>query len=52
MVENCKSKQDNIIAELKSEAKRLKFGTLRVDLKIHEGEICAGEIIKSRKTLG
>ena len=52
MIPDYQDKQAKIIDELKCEAKRLRFGTLKVELKVHEGVFVAGEVIEIRKTLG
>lgn len=45
-------KQDLIIRELKRRAEEMRFGTITVEFKIHEGKIMSGEIIEQRIKLG
>lgn len=45
-------KQDKILSELKHRAEDIRYGTLRVEFKIHEGKIMAGEIIEEKIKLG
>ena len=45
-------KQENIIKELKRRAEEMRFGTITVEFKIHEGKISKGDIIEKRETLG
>jgi hypothetical protein len=45
-------KEDAIIRELKRRADELKFGIMRVDFKIQDGKIVAGEIVEQRIKLG
>ena len=45
-------KQDEIIKELKRRAQEVKFGTMQIEFKIHEGKIMSGEIIEQRIKLG
>jgi len=44
-------KQEIIIRELKRRAEEMRFGTLTVEFKIHEGRIAKGDIIEKRETL-
>jgi hypothetical protein len=52
MADDLRTKQDSIINELKRRACEMRFGTMTVELKIHEGQIMAGEIIEKREKLG
>ena len=45
-------KEDKIISELKRRAEEVRFGMLRVEFKIQDGKIMAGEIIEQRIKLG
>jgi hypothetical protein len=45
-------KQDKIISELKRRAEEMRFGSMTVEFKIHEGKISKGDIIEKRETLG
>lgn len=45
-------KQETIIRELKRRAEEMRFGTITVEFKIHEGRIAKGDIIEKRETLG
>lgn len=45
-------KEEQIIKELKRRAEEMRFGTLTIELKVHEGKISAGEIIEERRKLG
>lgn len=45
-------KQDKIIQELKRRAEEMRFGSITVEFKIHEGKLAKGDIIEKRETLG
>lgn len=45
-------KQEIIIRELKRRAEEMRFGSITVEFKIHEGKIMKGDIIEKRETLG
>ena len=46
-------KDDTILIELKRRAlEDIKFGTVLVEFKIHEGKIISGEIIQTKVKLG
>jgi hypothetical protein len=45
-------KQEAILQDLRDEARKMKNGIIKVEFKIHEGEISLGEIIEARKKLG
>jgi hypothetical protein len=45
-------KQEKIISELKRRAEEMRFGTITVEFKIHEGKLAKGDIIEKRETLG
>lgn len=46
-------KQEKILQELKRRAKEdVCYGTLRVEFKIHEGVIIAGEVVEQKIKLG
>jgi len=44
-------KEDKIIKELKKRAEEMRFGSLTIEFKIHEGKIAKGDIIEKRETL-
>lgn len=45
-------KQEKIIAELKRRAQEVRYGSMTIELKIHEGSIMAGEIVEQTIKLG
>lgn len=45
-------KQEIIIRELKRRAEEMRFGSLTVEFKIHEGKISGAEIVEQRIKLG
>lgn len=45
-------KQEIILTELKRRAQEMKYGSLTIEFKIHEGKIAKGDIIEKRETLG
>ena len=45
-------KQELILKELKLRAQELRYGTITVEFKVHEGRIAKGDIIEKRETLG
>jgi hypothetical protein len=45
-------KQEAIIRELKRRAEEVKYGILKIEFKIQDGKIMAGEIIEQRIKLG
>jgi hypothetical protein len=45
-------KQEKIINELKRRAEEMRFGSITVEFKIHEGKLAKGDIIEKRETLG
>ena len=45
-------KEVQIIKELKRRAEEVRFGMIRVEFKIQDGKIMAGEIIEQRIKLG
>ena len=45
-------KQDTIIKELKRRAEEVRFGSITVEFKIHEGKLAKGDILEKRETLG
>jgi|GEM_PF-4112839 len=45
-------KQEVIIKELKRRADEMRFGSMTVEFKIHEGKITKGDIIEKRESLG
>ena len=45
-------KEEIIIRELKRRAEEMRFGTLKIEFKIQDGKILAGEIIEQRIKLG
>jgi len=45
-------KQDKILSELKRRAEEMRFGSITVEFKIHEGKLMKGDIIEKRETLG
>lgn len=46
-----KDKDETIIERLKELAKELKFGTIVVEFKIHDGKISKGDVIEKKETL-
>jgi len=45
-------KQEVIIRELKRRAEEVRFGSMIIEFKIHEGKISKGDIIEKRESLG
>jgi hypothetical protein len=45
-------KEEQIINELKRRCQEVKFGLLRIEFKIQDGKILAGEILEQRVKLG
>jgi hypothetical protein len=45
-------KQEVIIKELKRRADEMRFGSMIIEFKIHEGKITKGDIIEKRESLG
>lgn len=45
-------KQETIIQELKRRAEEMRFGSMTIEFKIHEGKLAKGDIIEKRETLG
>jgi len=45
-------KQEVILRELKRRAEEVRFGTITVEFKIHEGKLAKGDILEKRETLG
>lgn len=46
------NKEETIIRELKRRAEEMRFGSMTVEFKIHEGKLAKGDIIEKRETLG
>jgi len=45
-------KQELILKELLRRAQEIRFGSIKVEFKIHQGRIEKGDIIEKRETLG
>jgi hypothetical protein len=45
------NKDDVIIQRLKEVANNLKYGTIMVEFKVHDGKISKGDIIEKKETL-
>ncbi|MFA5197863.1 MAG: hypothetical protein WC437_05600 [Patescibacteria group bacterium] len=45
-------KEEAILKELKKRCEETRFGTLKVEFKIQDGKILAGEIVEQRIKLG
>ncbi len=45
-------KQTQILEELKRRAQEIRFGSMTIELRIHEGKISGGEIIHKKVKLG
>jgi len=52
MDDRASEKEERIIKQLLERARKLKWGELRVEFKIHEGFITAGEITHTVEKLG
>jgi len=46
------NKEEQIIRELKRRAEEVRFGILKIEFKIQDGKIMAGEIIEQHIKLG
>jgi len=45
-------KQEIILKELKRRAEEIRFGSITVEFKIHDGKITKGDILEKREMLG
>jgi len=45
------NKDDLIILRLKEVANNMKYGTIVVEFKIHDGKIAKGDVIEKKETL-
>ena len=45
-------KEEVVLEELKKRVREVRFGTILVEFKIHEGKISGGEIVEQKIKLG